>query len=74
MAIPIVADTTKEVAARYGVLLERAGIALRWGGLVGPVGWGGYWFQGFVCWGFVWLRTVRGAVPGLGWGAPGGRV
>ncbi|GBF99123.1 thioredoxin-dependent peroxide reductase [Raphidocelis subcapitata] len=38
MAIPIVADTTKEVAARYGVLLERAGIALRGLFIINPEG------------------------------------
>lgn len=29
MQIPILADSTKEISARYGVLIERLGIALR---------------------------------------------
>ncbi len=29
MRIPILADTTKEIAARYGVLVPSAGVALR---------------------------------------------
>ncbi len=29
MQIPILADTTKAISASYGVLLERAGVALR---------------------------------------------
>jgi peroxiredoxin (alkyl hydroperoxide reductase subunit C) len=38
MQIPIVADTTKAIAARYGVLLEKAGIALRGLFIVNPEG------------------------------------
>lgn len=38
MQIPIVADTTKAVAARYGVLLEKAGIALRGLFIINPEG------------------------------------
>lgn len=29
MQIPILADTTKAISARYGVLIEKLGIALR---------------------------------------------
>eukprot|EP00882_Tetradesmus_deserticola_P000619 GHRQ01000676.1.p1 GENE.GHRQ01000676.1~~GHRQ01000676.1.p1 ORF type:complete len:437 (+),score=128.24 GHRQ01000676.1:130-1311(+) len=36
--IPIVADTTKAIAARYGVLLEKAGIALRGLFIINPDG------------------------------------
>ncbi|WIA40358.1 hypothetical protein OEZ86_013722 [Tetradesmus obliquus] len=36
--IPIVADTTKAIAARYGVLLEKAGIALRGLFIINPEG------------------------------------
>jgi len=38
MNIPILADLTKEIAARYGVLLESAGIALRGLFLINPEG------------------------------------
>eukprot|EP00878_Enallax_costatus_P000963 GHUV01001095.1.p1 GENE.GHUV01001095.1~~GHUV01001095.1.p1 ORF type:complete len:397 (+),score=108.41 GHUV01001095.1:156-1346(+) len=38
MQIPIVADTTKVIAARYGVLLEKAGIALRGLFIINPEG------------------------------------
>jgi alkyl hydroperoxide reductase subunit AhpC len=38
MRMPIVADTTKEITARYGVLLERAGIALRGLFIINPEG------------------------------------
>mmetsp|Transcript_3167 Transcript_3167/g.5431 ORF Transcript_3167/g.5431 Transcript_3167/m.5431 type:complete len:391 (+) Transcript_3167:51-1223(+) len=38
MQIPIIADTTKEVAARYGVLIEKAGIALRGLFIINPEG------------------------------------
>jgi hypothetical protein len=38
MQIPIMADTTKEVASKYGVLLERAGIALRGLFIINPEG------------------------------------
>ena len=38
MRIPIVADTTKVIAAKYGVLLEQAGIALRGLFIINPDG------------------------------------
>lgn len=38
MRIPIMADTTKEIAARYGVLLKEAGVALRGLYLIDPEG------------------------------------
>eukprot|EP00775_Hariotina_reticulata_P012210 gene12210-12347_t len=38
MQIPIVADTTKVIASRYGVLLEKAGIALRGLFIINPEG------------------------------------
>lgn len=38
MQIPLLADTTKEISARYGVLLERAGIALRGLFVINPQG------------------------------------
>lgn len=38
MQIPIVADTTKSIAARYGVLLEDAGVALRGLFIIDPQG------------------------------------
>ncbi|KAK9830012.1 hypothetical protein WJX72_009185 [[Myrmecia] bisecta] len=38
MKIPILADTTKEIAARYGVLLHEAGIALRGLFIINPEG------------------------------------
>lgn len=38
MQIPILADTTKEISSRYGVLLERAGIALRGLFIINPQG------------------------------------
>lgn len=38
MQIPVVADITKEIAARYGVLLESAGIALRGLFIINPEG------------------------------------
>lgn len=38
MQIPIVADTTKVIAARYGVLLEKAGISLRGLFIINPEG------------------------------------
>nr|QKY15086.1 thioredoxin-dependent peroxide reductase (TPXR) [Polytomella parva] len=38
MQIPIVADVTKSIAARYGVLVEKAGIALRGLFIINPSG------------------------------------
>lgn len=38
MQVPIVADVTKEIAARYGVLLKSAGIALRGLFIINPEG------------------------------------
>lgn len=38
MAIPIIADTTKSIAARYGCLIESAGIALRGLYIIAPDG------------------------------------
>ncbi|KAF8063083.1 PRDX1 [Scenedesmus sp. PABB004] len=38
MQIPIVADTTKVISSRYGVLLEKAGIALRGLFVINPEG------------------------------------
>lgn len=38
MKIPIVADTTKEIASKYGVLLKDAGIALRGQFIIDPEG------------------------------------
>lgn len=38
MQIPIVADTTKEISARYGVLIEQLGIALRGLFIINPEG------------------------------------
>ena len=38
MKIPIIADTTKLLSARYGVLLENAGIALRGLFIINPEG------------------------------------
>lgn len=38
MQIPIIADTTKDIAARYGVLIEEKGIALRGLFIINPEG------------------------------------
>lgn len=38
MQIPIVADTTKEISARYGVLIEKLGIDLRGSFIINPEG------------------------------------
>lgn len=38
MQIPILADTTKEISARYGVLIEKLGIALRGLFIINPKG------------------------------------
>lgn len=38
MQIPIVADTTKEIAARYGVLIEKMGVAHRGLFIINPLG------------------------------------
>ena len=38
MTIPILADTTKDIAARYGVLVEKLGIALRGLFIIDPAG------------------------------------
>eukprot|EP00195_Chlamydomonas_chlamydogama_P017252 CAMPEP_0202901860 /NCGR_PEP_ID=MMETSP1392-20130828/15023_1 /ASSEMBLY_ACC=CAM_ASM_000868 /TAXON_ID=225041 /ORGANISM="Chlamydomonas chlamydogama, Strain SAG 11-48b" /LENGTH=394 /DNA_ID=CAMNT_0049588503 /DNA_START=49 /DNA_END=1233 /DNA_ORIENTATION=+ len=38
MQIPILADVTKEISARYGVLIEKAGIALRGLFIINPEG------------------------------------
>ncbi|GFR49243.1 hypothetical protein Agub_g11257 [Astrephomene gubernaculifera] len=38
MQIPILADTTKEISARYGVLIEKLGIALRGLFIINPEG------------------------------------
>jgi len=67
MQLPILADTTKEISSRYGVLLERAGIALRGLFIINPQGviqqvggccvrggWGltvDFWALEFGCWG-----------------------
>ena len=44
MQIPILADVTKEVSAKYGVLVPEVGIALRGTYIINPEGgcpWGG---------------------------------